>query len=274
MVLVPADLCGHTDTQSHSHLYMHPHPGPQRYYRCDLAQLHTEVGLGHRTFHVHDVRTILPEPPSVAVVVAPLPTSVAVGLEPKRSPLPPPDGAVPKWGPQPGETPEVRWLSATRPGHCGTTTTADTGANCEVASRGRWDLPPDRVSTWHVAAATCIEMCSGCRQCRYLSLSIRHRDCSWYAQCQCLTGLWGVHSAPLTAARMTTSTNLTFLWLGTDTSTDAGTGAGNPQMGMYEVDHMLDAPSAFTERRHGVYLGGWRPQASLALTLESNAHVP
>ena len=48
--------------------------------------------------------------------------------------------------------------------------------------QGSWTLPP-RVLTWPAAEHSCIQRCLRCERCRYVSFSLRYRDCSWYASC-------------------------------------------------------------------------------------------
>ena len=44
-------------------------------------------------------------------------------------------------------------------------------------------LGPADVTSWAAATAACLELCRTCARCRYLTVSPRFRDCSWYQSC-------------------------------------------------------------------------------------------
>jgi len=67
-------------------------------------------------------------------------------------------------------------------GHCGVTVEAD--APCaSTTTRGAWALPTPLAQSWQVATRQCAQMCLQCEPCRYISASLVHRECSWYATC-------------------------------------------------------------------------------------------
>ena len=74
-------------------------------------------------------------------------------------------------------------------GHCGTTQ-LDKRGDCARGERGNFLLAPtawaSSVLPSHdlpVAIAECLQACASCARCKYISVSTRHRDCSWYASC-------------------------------------------------------------------------------------------
>ena len=75
---------------------------------------------------------------------------------------------------------ELVWLSASHEGYCGRTI-ADSG--CTGRDRGSWTLDDSVASSWRLATAECLRLCASCRQCRFMSLSIDQRDCSWSRRC-------------------------------------------------------------------------------------------
>lgn len=75
----------------------------------------------------------------------------------------------------------ARWLRAARRGHCGET--RDEGS-CSCGERGAFGLKPREAASWAAAARACMRLCRGCARCAYFSVSLRERDCSWYAGCE------------------------------------------------------------------------------------------
>ena len=69
----------------------------------------------------------------------------------------------------------MRWL----PGYCATT--EPSAGDCAVGDRGSWVLSPTNLSSWDAAMTACLEWCERCVQCRAVSVSRRHADCSWFA---------------------------------------------------------------------------------------------
>ena len=78
-----------------------------------------------------------------------------------------------------------KWLARAQPGHCGTTAYGE--GSCTSGSRGSWKLSALGTETWVSAAAECLEHCAQCARCHVISVSVRHRDCSWYAACPATT---------------------------------------------------------------------------------------
>ena len=77
------------------------------------------------------------------------------------------------------------WLASTSTdtvstGTCGWVHTA---GDCEADNQGSVRLPADSFASWEMAAAACIAVCTACSRCRYISLSLKHRDCSWFTTC-------------------------------------------------------------------------------------------
>jgi len=64
-------------------------------------------------------------------------------------------------------------------GHCGPTE-SDAG-DCASGNSGSW--PIEASMPWHRARSTCRAHCASCSRCRFISYSLHHRDCSWYAVC-------------------------------------------------------------------------------------------
>ena len=64
---------------------------------------------------------------------------------------------------------------------------------------GSWSLSPGQSVDWSSARRSCTMLCAGCERCRFTSLSLTQRNCSWYATCDLSallpeSGFW---SAPL-----------------------------------------------------------------------------
>jgi hypothetical protein len=75
------------------------------------------------------------------------------------------------------------WLGSASPGVCGTTENGDRG-DCEAGHMG-WlgYLTASESLTWETAVAACLSKCGGCARCQHISVSLEHRDCSWYNKC-------------------------------------------------------------------------------------------
>ena len=73
-----------------------------------------------------------------------------------------------------------------RAGHCGVTPDESLGAtidpNC-CGSSGAFTLPHSVLARQHEAHQWCVRKCHGCASCRFVSVSRKFRDCSWYASC-------------------------------------------------------------------------------------------
>ena len=90
------------------------------------------------------------------------------------------------------------WRRDAVPGHCGIT---NGPTDCNAADKGSIQLPnsawptpnafgivhlrntSDKVKAWHTAVDACLAKCAACARCRYVTVSIQHRDCSWYSRC-------------------------------------------------------------------------------------------
>ena len=75
----------------------------------------------------------------------------------------------------------------TRPtkGHCGVTAPMDASEydpHC-CGSKGSWPLPKWMRMNSKAAKGWCVSRCEMCTRCAHISLSERHGDCSWYADC-------------------------------------------------------------------------------------------
>jgi hypothetical protein len=50
-------------------------------------------------------------------------------------------------------------------------------------AQGSLPLPANMSTSWRLAGGWCEEQCRHCSRCRYVSLSRKFRDCSWFARC-------------------------------------------------------------------------------------------
>ncbi len=66
-------------------------------------------------------------------------------------------------------------------GHCGVTDYKR--MDCEADDAGAWPLSRAQAESWRNATHTCARRCEGCARCRYISVSLKFADCSWYAEC-------------------------------------------------------------------------------------------
>lgn len=75
------------------------------------------------------------------------------------------------------------WLNGTRSqsGHCGLTRGP---ADCSVDDKGSVDLRDIDYRNHKALSEACAAACSRCARCRFISYSVHHRDCSWYALCE------------------------------------------------------------------------------------------
>ena len=79
-------------------------------------------------------------------------------------------------------TPFAAWRSRAARGSCGATRKGDAG-DCQRGTRGSFGWP-SRSSRLADGVGACLHLCSQCSQCRYISVSARFSDCSWYSSCQ------------------------------------------------------------------------------------------
>ena len=74
------------------------------------------------------------------------------------------------------------WLSRAKVGYCGETRER---GDCVAGDKGTLDLSATIFSAgWSKSAAACLVKCKACARCRFVSVSLLQRDCSWYATCQ------------------------------------------------------------------------------------------
>lgn len=71
--------------------------------------------------------------------------------------------------------------TAANRGYCGVT---DVGGDCSSSLMGAWELSAAEAQSWPAALDACRQRCLGCQQCRYVSVSKRYRDCSWFNGCE------------------------------------------------------------------------------------------
>ena len=67
-------------------------------------------------------------------------------------------------------------------GHCGKTTDGQSG-DCAVGDFGSLKLNHFVFRTWQTVTAECTRRCHACSQCKFVSISRKYKDCSWYAAC-------------------------------------------------------------------------------------------
>ena len=68
-------------------------------------------------------------------------------------------------------------------GYCAVTSGGP--GDCAAGGKGSWPLRSVR-GHWLLenALADCVARCEGCARCRYVSVSARHADCSWFHECE------------------------------------------------------------------------------------------
>ena len=75
----------------------------------------------------------------------------------------------------------AEWLRSASTGHCGATTSV---GDCFHGAQGTLGLSRlESQAGWSTAVAACLHRCTKCRNCRFISVSLQHQDCSWYAKC-------------------------------------------------------------------------------------------
>ena len=75
----------------------------------------------------------------------------------------------------------MRRSELVRGGYCEKTPSAE--GDCAYGEAGSFGLPDKFLSSWAGAAAACQEACSRCSQCRFISYSLKWRDCTWHSEC-------------------------------------------------------------------------------------------
>ena len=76
----------------------------------------------------------------------------------------------------------LRWAAKAVDGYC---TEASGPGDCEDGDAGSWELNASETRSWHAAAYACTLKCALCSRCRYVSASLRWRDCTWSAATRC-----------------------------------------------------------------------------------------
>ncbi|KAL1526344.1 hypothetical protein AB1Y20_015058 [Prymnesium parvum] len=61
-------------------------------------------------------------------------------------------------------------------GYCSPTVFGWAG-DCTAGELGTWAIPPKRAVSW------CVQQCLACPRCRFVSVSLHLRDCSWFNEC-------------------------------------------------------------------------------------------
>ena len=74
------------------------------------------------------------------------------------------------------------WLAAAQAGHCGITQQGP--QQCDSGTRGAFGLSAKEAASWSLAVTSCLAKCRECARCRYLTVSLQYRDCSWYWRCE------------------------------------------------------------------------------------------
>ena len=75
-----------------------------------------------------------------------------------------------------------QWLRAAQRGFCGETDPAVV-SDCRTDAFGAWGLRAAEAVSWSSAARACVPRCMECANCRFVTISLQHRDCSWFAKC-------------------------------------------------------------------------------------------
>ena len=72
-------------------------------------------------------------------------------------------------------------------GHCGPTVDGERG-DCDIGDKGWVGLKQGPGTTsWDGAISECTAACLACDRCRFISLSLKYKDCSWYRRCPSLS---------------------------------------------------------------------------------------
>ena len=75
------------------------------------------------------------------------------------------------------------WLRRTHNGACGQT--REGRGDCAAGAKGAFYLNASSfVGGWLTAAHACVAACQQCDRCRFVSLSLRWSDCSWFHACK------------------------------------------------------------------------------------------
>ena len=80
----------------------------------------------------------------------------------------------------------LTWLKGSVEGFCGETDPAKDESTPEKCSHGSQGFVTQRIGAsmgWLDVAQKCLSYCAQCERCRYVSISVRFRDCSWFSEC-------------------------------------------------------------------------------------------
>ena len=81
-----------------------------------------------------------------------------------------------------GVSPFATWRSRAARGSCGATQEGDAG-DCKRGTQGSFGWPGSS-SRLADGVGACLHSCSQCSRCRYISVSARFSDCSWFSSCR------------------------------------------------------------------------------------------
>jgi hypothetical protein len=109
------------------------------------------------------------------------------------------------------------WLSTSADGYCGLTTGR---GDCDGGLKGSWRLSVGEVANGSEAAAACLRHCTECRRCRFISVSQRWQDCSWFYKCPTLEQDVAEFISGPSLARLARG-NLNLSWTGAGARGDA-----------------------------------------------------
>lgn len=89
------------------------------------------------------------------------------------------------------------WINNAKPGFCGLTDVRQPN-KCRSGSKGAWTLSQEAFSSQRKAVRVCLAMCAECERCRFITVSVKDADCSWYHECNSLsTHYHGFLSGPV-----------------------------------------------------------------------------
>ena len=80
-----------------------------------------------------------------------------------------------------------RWLDRARIGICFPT---PYNSGCKSGKAlGSWTQHQAQAANWTVLVQSCLEQCAMCKECAYISASVKHRECNWFATCNYTNGV-------------------------------------------------------------------------------------
>ena len=69
-------------------------------------------------------------------------------------------------------------------GYCAVTIVQDQRSNCMAGASGAWMLSTKESASLQAAAHSCLRRCRACGRCRFISVSAKLSDCSWFHDCR------------------------------------------------------------------------------------------